>query len=279
MNIQLLETSVIPTTIKKLSISGYWLNLEKDNERNISIINQLKSLHTYEQYQRIQGFIGESEEAQEKGLSTGEWGCWQGWLSLFQHAKNAGSEIVHLLEDDTDIHPSIYDFVNQEAVQRVIKNGAFLCTDGYINPYQASSIMESLKSKQLTLNTVNGLIYSGFSFPTMNSIFLTPATALMLFNELNAMAETHRPLAPIDITLSHCSPQFITTLPFLSAPLTTLSSCSSIHGTGKQKAPSNHIALTILRRCFLKTTEAESLQTDVVKLLKSQAEEGILKPY
>ena len=278
MQIKLLERATTSSSISLDQLAGFWLNLKSDHDRDASIRSQLSRLGSIHRYQRIDGIIGDPNEALQRGLKPGEWGCWQGWMSLLDHAAKQNTPIVHLLEDDTELDPTIYETLQEPIVQQSLQAGALLCTDAYINPHQAAKLLLNLQSKGQKLEDIKGLIHSGLPCPTLNSVFLAPQTASKLLDELKNIQQGPL-LKPIDLTLNQCSAPFITTLPFLSAPCITLASQSRIRDDVDPTTPSNRLALTLLRRCLMRQPNGEQMKMDLVHLLASQAREGLLKPY
>ena len=62
--------------------------------------SRLAELHLSGQYLRISGIEVDADEAASRGLKSGEWGVWQGWIRMLDKASQSTASFVHLMEDD-----------------------------------------------------------------------------------------------------------------------------------------------------------------------------------
>ena len=86
-----------------VDLQGFWLNLDRCQERAFWMRNRLGALSLSEKYQRIAGVEGDVSQAVSRGLKPGEWGAWQGWIRMLDRASQSSAAVVHLVEDDVDI--------------------------------------------------------------------------------------------------------------------------------------------------------------------------------
>ena len=127
-----------------VDFQGFWLNLDRYDERAIWMQKRLAELHLSSQYIRISGVEGDDEEAASRGLKPGEWGAWLGWIRMLDQASQSSAPFVHLMEDDVDISDSFLSLLRENFLHGVLARQKIVCTDAYVSPRQCLSLLNAL---------------------------------------------------------------------------------------------------------------------------------------
>ena len=93
------------------NVRGFVINLDRDKVRWNNMASQLSKLGWTSSHKRFKALTATQQEANAVGLSTaGELGLWRTTTSLLNQwlkAKPHDDEILHVVEDDSILHPSI----------------------------------------------------------------------------------------------------------------------------------------------------------------------------
>ncbi len=263
-----MSNSIVTDCIQQLQLKGFWLNLNEATERNESILEQLSRLGITSLYSRIEAPYGESKKAKELGLKEGEWGAWMGWLKILKAAYKSNANVIHLIEDDIIITEDFLKLISWSGLNTLLNSGSIICTDGYCSPSQAMAIYEHTKkrdSEQPDWQTIK----EGLHIPCINSILLTPSTALSLHNLLSNKLEQDDSISPVDIAMKDFSQGWLTLSPFCTGPSLKMSKQSTIRLYQNSILDNSRMALSLLRCCLMSQVDQEEIADELGGLINS----------
>ena len=263
-----MSNSIVTDGIQHLQLKGFWLNLNEAAERNESILEQLSRLGITSLYSRIEAPYGESEKAKELGLKEGDWGAWLGWLKMLGAACESEADIIHLIEDDIKITGDFLKLINWSELMNLLNSGSIICTDGYCSPSQAIAIYEHTKKKNSKQPDWQ-IIKEGFHIPCINSILLTPSTALSLHNHLSNKLEATGSIPKIDIAIKDFSQGWLTLSPFCTGLSLKMSKQSTVGFHEEDNLANSRMALSLLRCCLMSQVDQEEIADELGGLINS----------
>tara|TARA_B100000674_G_scaffold484738_1_gene490522 strand:- start:166 stop:1077 length:912 start_codon:yes stop_codon:yes gene_type:complete len=117
------------------NFQGFYINLDRDKERERNLKIQLKKVGKLEKYKRFKATEGNSETAGSKGLKIGEDGIWRSWITLLDTIDSDSDksyDYVHIVEDDVVLSKQLYSLFDQ--LKEDNSEIDILMTDMYTNP-------------------------------------------------------------------------------------------------------------------------------------------------
>ena len=184
-----------------VDFQGFWLNLDRCEERAIWMQSRLAELHLSAQYLRISGVEVDANEAASRGLKPGAWGAWQGWIRMLDQASQSSAPFVHLMEDDVDISDSFISLVQDDFLCGLLDRQKVACTDAYVSPRQCLALLNAVAEAKC-----NGRqwleISGGLRIPCLNSLLLSPEVPRRLFSDLKVAVSKGDSLQAVDVELA-----------------------------------------------------------------------------
>tara|TARA_B100000674_G_scaffold63079_1_gene43761 strand:- start:113 stop:901 length:789 start_codon:yes stop_codon:yes gene_type:complete len=257
---------------------GFWLNLDRCEERAIWMQSRLAELHLSDQYLRISGVEGDANEAASRGLKQGEWGAWLGWIRMLDQAGQSYAPFVHLMEDDVDISDSFLKLVQNDLLRCLLARQKVVCTDAYVSPRQCLELLNALDEAQSDGRQWLE-ISSGLRTPCINSLLLAPDVARRLCRDLQAAVRTGHSLPAVDIELAEVFNDWITIAPFVTSPKLNLASVGATREDKEVTSLFSRNALTLLRRALFCKGDDLDLKVGLADLMVQLADVGVLRPY
>ena len=259
-----------------VGLQGFWLNLDRYEERAFWMRNRLGALCLSDKYQRIAGVEGDHAEAVSRGLKPGEWGAWQGWIRMLDHASQSSAAVVHLMEDDVDISDSFLRLVDDDLLRGLLARQAIVCTDAYVSPRQCLALLQALKEAERVERQWLDVV-EGFRVPCINSMLLTPVVAGRLCGQLREIIGQDCQLSPVDIAMSKVSIDFCTIVPFVTSPMLDLAA----NGSTREHDDSSlsRDALTLLRRSLFCVDHDHEFRLGFADLMVKLVGVGAVTPY
>ena len=261
-----------------VDFQGFWLNLDRCEERAIWMQSRLAELHLSDQYLRISGVEGDAHEAASRGLKQGEWGAWQGWIRMLDKAGQSSASFVHLMEDDVDISDMFLSLVQDDLLRGLLDRQKVACTDAYVSPRQCLAMLNALdQAKRDGRQWLE--ISSGLRIPCLNSLLLTPEVARRLGRELQAALRQGNLLRAVDVELAEVFSDWITIAPFVTSPKLSLASLGATRANTEDAPLFSRDALTLLRRALFCKADDPDLKVGLADLMIQLADLGVLRPY
>ena len=261
-----------------VDFQGFWLNLDRYDERAIWMQKRLAELHLSSQYTRISGVEGDDKEAASRGLKPGEWGAWLGWIRMLDQASQSSAPFVHLMEDDVDISDSFLRIVRDNFLHGVLARKKIACTDAYVSPRQCLSLLNALaEAKRYGRQWLE--ISSGLKIPCLNSLLLTPDVARRLCRDLQAAVRTGDLLQAVDVELAEMFNDWSTIAPFVTSPKLNLASVGATREDTENVSLFSRDALMLLRRALFCKGDDLDLKVGLADLMIQLADVGVLRPY
>ncbi|MCB4408002.1 hypothetical protein [Synechococcus sp. MU1642] len=261
-----------------VDFQGFWLNLDRCEERAIWVQSRLAELHLSDQYLRISGVEGDAKEAASRGLKPGEWGAWQGWIRMLDQASRSSSPFVHLMEDDVDISDLFLKLVQDDLLLGLLGRQKVVCTDAYVSPRQCLELLNALaEAKRHGRQWLE--ISCGLRIPCLNSILLTPDVARRLCRDLQAAVITDDSLHAVDVELAEVLNDWSTIAPFVTSPKINLASVGATRAETEDALLFSRDALTLLRRALFCKADDPDLKLGLADLMIQLADVGVLQPY
>jgi len=261
-----------------LDLQGFWLNLDRCGERATWMQNRLGELGLSLQYQRVAGVEGDDAEASFRGLKSGEWGAWQGWIRMLNRASQSSAPVVHLMEDDVDISDSFLKLIADDLLFGLIARRQIVCTDAYVSPRQCLALLHAVAEAR-----GDGRqwlqITAGFKIPCLNSLLMAPHVAGRLCAQLQGILNKGGSLRAIDIVMAEVSSSWSTIVPFVTSPKPHLASVGATRRDDESVAALSRDALTLLRRALFCKDDDFDLRIGLADLMAQLAEVGVLRPY
>lgn len=94
------------------NFQGYYINLEKDKERERILLNELSKCGKLKNYKRFNAVEGLESEHSGKSLRKGEDGIWKSWIELLgEIGRHEGNKYIHIIEDDVIPSKRLYEFI------------------------------------------------------------------------------------------------------------------------------------------------------------------------
>ena len=259
-------------------LQGFWLNLDRCEERAFWMRNRLGALCLSEQYQRIAGVEGDVSEAVSRGLKPGEWGAWQGWIRMLDRASQSSAAVVHLMEDDVDISESFLTLVEDDLLSSLMDRRHIVCTDAYVSPRQCLALFHAVEEARL-----HGRpwleVTGGFKIPCLNSLLMVPDVAGRLYEQLQKILNNAGPLRAVDIAIAEVSNSWTTIVPFVTSPKLRLASSGETREEDDANSLLSRDALTLLRRSLFCSSVDLDFKIGLADLMVQLAEIGVLRPY
>jgi hypothetical protein len=258
---------------------GFWLNLASATSRAEEMGLQFRQLGLENLYERVEGGAPAPGVASGRNLKPREWGAWLGWLRLLEHAYQSRCDLIHLLEDDTEITPGFLDLLNWYGLSPLLHRDVLIATDGFVSPDQTLIILEKLAEpsppRQPWL-----VVESGLPIPCLNSLLLTPSLAGELLQRLRQRLARPGALPPIDHAIAQVAGQWLTLVPFTTGPRLDHAMEGAIRTADDQTQMLSRYVLTLLRRCLMEPpTGQRSLLAEwdqLVRQLPSQHQSKLL---
>ena len=261
-----------------VDFQGFWLNLDRCEERAIWMQSRLAELNLSDQYLRISGVEGDANEAASRGLKPGEWGAWLGWIRMLDQASKSSAPFVHLMEDDVDISDSFLNLVRDNFLHGLLARQKIVCTDAYVSPRQCLSLLKALaEAKRDGRQWLE--ISSGLKIPCLNSLLLTPDFARRLCRDLQAAVRTGDSLHAVDVELAEMFNDWSTIAPFVTSPKLNLASVGATREDIENVSLFSRDALTLLRRALFCKGDDPDLKVGLADLMIQLADVGVLRPY
>ena len=261
-----------------VDLQGFWLNLDRCEERAFWMRNRLGALCLSEKYQRIAGVEGDVAEAVSRGLKPGEWGAWQGWICMLDRASQSSAAVVHLVEDDVDISGSFLRLVEDDLLLSLMVRRHIVCTDAYVSPRQCLTLLravaEARRGGRPWLE-----VTGGFKIPCLNSLLMAPDVAGRLCTQLQKILNNAGPLRAVDIEIAEISNSWTTIVPFVTSPKLRLASASETRGEDEVNSLVSRDALTLLRRSLFCLSDDLDFKLGLADLMVQLADIGVLRPY
>ena len=263
-----------------IQLKGFWLNLPEATQRNELIIEQLNRLGIKSHYSRIEASHGTPTKAKELGIrgpwkgtpGKREWGAWKGWLQMLKAACRADADVIHLMEDDIEITPEFLKLINWSKLKSTLNSGAIICTDGYCSPNQVLSILAQIQ-KNKNSKPEWQIINEGLHIPCINSILITPDTALKLLSHLTDKFKQAGIMPPVDVAMKDFSQGWLTLAPFCTGPSLKMSKQSTIRLQDEDDLVNSRVALTLLRCCLMSKIDREQMINEFCCIINSLPEE------
>ena len=147
------------------SFKGFYINLERDKDRENILRNDLGKKGKLTQYTRFKAIEGNAEEATKRSLSAGEHGLWKSWIKLLEiieQDNDRNYDYIHIIEDDAVLSNQLYDLLDQLGKEETSTD--MLMTDMYTNisvynvfeKHVPKSISEDKEWKVFTTNQYTG---------------------------------------------------------------------------------------------------------------------------
>ena len=261
-----------------VDLQGFWLNLDRCEERAIWMQSRLAELHLSAQYLRISGVEGDANEAASRGLKPGEWGAWLGWIRMLDQASQSSAPFVHLMEDDVDISDSFLKLVQDDLLRGLLARQKVVCTDAYVSPRQCLELLNAMtEAKRHGCQWLE--ISAGLRIPCLNSLLLTPDVARRLCRDLQAAVRTGDSLHAVDVELAEVFSDWSTIAPFVTSPKLNLASVGATRADKEDTSLFSRDALTLLRRALFCKTDDSDLKVGLAELMIQLADVGVLRPY
>ena len=261
-----------------VEFQGFWLNLDRFEERAIWMQSRLAELHLSDQYLRISGVEGDANEAAPRGLKPGEWGAWLGWIRMLDQASKSSAPFVHLMEDDVDISDSFLKLLQDDLLHGLLARQKVVCTDAYVSPRQCLALLNALAEAKR--NGHQWLeIKSGLRTPCLNSLLLTPEVARRLCRDLQAAVRTVDSLHAVDVELAEVFNDWSAIAPFVTSPKLNLASVGATREDTEDASLFSRDALTLLRRALFCKGDDPDLKIGLADLMIQLTEMGVLRPY
>ena len=261
-----------------VDFQGFWLNLDRCEERAIWMQSRLAELNLSDQYLRISGVEGDANEAASRGLKPGEWGAWLGLIRMLEHAIHSSAPFVHLMEDDVDISDSFLKLLHDDLLYGLLAQQKVACTDAYISPRQCLALLNALASAKR--NGHQWLeIRSGLRAPCLNSLLLTPDVARRLCRDLLEAVRTVDSLHAVDVEIAEVFNDWSTIAPFVTSPKLNLASVGTTREDTEDASLFSRDALTLLRRALFCKGDDPDLKVGLADLMIQLADVGVLRPY
>ena len=248
-------------------LKGYYINLDKDKERERILRDMLGKkgkLFMYEKFTAVEGNI---KEASKKSLRAGEQGIWKTWIKLLKKIElenHKDYDYVHIIEDDVIVSEEFYSLISEMSGKETEFD--ILMTDMYTN-VSVYKVFEKHVSKtfeeteQLKLLTTGS--YTGCCASCIIHKNKIKKVRLLLEEEYKSSN-----LIPIDNYLREKNKKgeiaVVTTIPFLTTVQLSSISASTIQDRheGESAITNTQIYNTFLRRrlsIFRKQTTFESM--------------------
>jgi hypothetical protein len=135
---------------------GYYVNLERSTTRRANVESQLRTLGLERTYSRFAAIEGRASAAVTGTVTSGEYGCFASHAHLLGAAA-AGSQHVHVLEDDVLLSPELVPLIDSLTSRGVLDSFDLIFTDTFI-PLDPSHIRcyERAYQRLESLNGVQG---------------------------------------------------------------------------------------------------------------------------
>jgi len=271
-----MSNSLKSNNCQPLKLKGFWLNLPEAIERNKLILEQLNRLDIASLYTRIEASQGAPNKAKERAINgpwkgtpgKKEWGAWKGWLKMLEAAHKTDADVLHLIEDDVKITKDFLKLVNWRKLKPLLNSGSIICTDGYCSPSQAINILAHIQNEDSNESKWQ-IINEGLHIPCINSILITPDTALRLFNHLSTKLEQADSIAPVDIAMRDFSQGWLTLSPFCTGPSLKMSKQSTVRLQEEDDLANSRVALTLLRCCLMSNIDRDQMVNELCGLVNS----------
>lgn len=201
-----------------MKIRGYYINLDNSLSRREKMEAHLKELSWGNSYKRFSAQESEKNEAEERGLTKGEYGLWKSWIKLLGQIVSKSDfnsyDYLHILEDDAVIYEKMFSVLNQ---LNIAKQGIeILVTEMYANEEiwrHLSKIISRSKGKKSIGIFMH---YTGCT----SSVLIPTKSIGKVYAELNDIFKHDNKLQPIDNTIVKLQHQgrlkIGCTVPFLS---------------------------------------------------------------
>ena len=261
-----------------LDLQGFWLNLDRCEERALWMRNRLGELALSGQYQRVAGVEGDVAEASCRGLKPGEWGAWQGWIRMLDRASQSPAAVVHLMEDDLDISDSFLRLIEDDLLCSLVSRRYIVCTDAYVSPRQCLALLHAVS--EVSRDGRQWLeVTGGLKIPCLNSVLMAPCVAGRLHAQLQEILNKPFSLHAVDVAIAEVSNSWSTIVPFVTSPKPHLASVGATRRDDESVAALSRDALTLLRRALFCKDDDFDLRIGLADLMAQLAEVGVLRPY
>ena len=261
-----------------VSLQGFWLNLDRCEERALWMRNRLGELALSGQYQRVAGVEGDVAEASCRGLKPGEWGAWQAWIRMLDRASQSSAAVVHLMEDDVDISDSFLRLLEDDLLCRLMAHRHIVCTDAYVSPRQCLALLHAVadarRDGRLWLE-----VTGGFKIPCLNSLLMAPCVAGRLCAQLQETVNKAYSLHAVDLAIAEVSNSWSTIVPFVTSPKLQLASVGETRVEDEVDSILSRDALTLLRRSLFCSGDDLDFKIGLADLMVQLADIGVLRPY
>ena len=261
-----------------VSLQGFWLNLDRCEERAVWMRNRLGELALSGQYQRVAGVEGDFAEASCRGLKPGEWGAWQGWIRMLNRASQSPAAVVHLMEDDVDISDSFLRLIEDDLLCGLMARRHIVCTDAYVSPRQCLALLDAVA--EASRDGRQWLeVSGGFKIPCLNSLLMAPSVAGRLCAQLQEISNKAGPLHAVDVAMAEVSNPWSTIVPFVTSPKLQLASAGATRAEEESASVLSRDALTLLRRSLFSSGEDLDLKIGLADLMVQLVAVGVLRPF
>lgn len=261
-----------------VSLQGFWLNLDRCEERALWMRNRLSELGLSVRYQRVAGVEGNVAQATCRGLKPGEWGAWQGWIRMLDQASQSSAAVVHLMEDDVDISDLFLGLVEDDLLCELMARRHIVCTDAYVSPRQCLALLHAVaEARRDGRHWLE--VTGGFKIPCLNSLLMAPCVAGRLCAQLQEILNTAGSLHAVDVAIAEVSNSWSTIVPFVTSPKLQLASAGETRGEDEVDSLLSRDALTLLRRSLFCSGDDLDFKIGFADLMVQLAGVGVLRPY
>ena len=251
-------------------LKGKYINLKESTQRMKQLKANLKEIGLEEEYERFEATRGDEKEANNKGLSRGEYGLWKSWLSLLEKETNSHEDYdyLHILEDDAIVTKEL-----KKLKDRINKNqGGFdiLFTDMYTNPSVYKALHKRAHSNK-SRGTIE-IIYDLYTGCT-SSCIIDKNKVENVYTKLSSYFNENEKVLPLDNAILRLSNQKIldvaSTMPFVTSITVDDISASTIQVYTKLPEP---VSITqrfcsILRQELSTIEESERTPRELLDLI------------
>jgi GR25 family glycosyltransferase involved in LPS biosynthesis len=114
-----------------LPYAGYFINLDRSASRRVSVEGQLRALGLEPTYRRFAAVEGRETAAIAGSITGGEYGCFASHAQLLGAAA-AGTQHVHVLEDDVLLSPELLSVMDSLVSRGVLDDFDLIFTDTFV---------------------------------------------------------------------------------------------------------------------------------------------------
>ena len=199
-------------------IEGYFINLNKARTRRKRMEEHLQQLPWGKCYKRFSAETSNTAEAEQRGLTAGEYGLWKSWIKLLeQTVRNSNLneyDYLHILEDDAILNKDLIKILDQlNPTQHGIE---ILTTEMYVNEEIWNALAPQWQKQRKKQSTGMLLKYTG----CLSSTLIPSKSIEKVLAKLREEYLKSRILHPIDNTIVRLEHEKLLkvacTLPFLS---------------------------------------------------------------